>query len=95
MPYCYFIFESGKQGQKAAEDVKSHVFHLFQETWQMQLTLAFDHDHTPYAFLHIDQLIHLMKACHREYSRELYLLCTHFSLLRFYSKQALNAKKGG
>lgn len=92
MPYCYFIFESGKQGQKAAEDVKSHVFHLFQGTWQTQLTLAFDHDHTPYAFLHIDQLILLMKACHREYPRELYLY-VHISHCYVFTANRLRMQK--
>lgn len=93
MLYCYFIFESGKQGRNAAEDVKLQVFHLFQGTWQMQLTLSFDHDHTPCAFLHTDQLFLLMKACHGEDSGDLYLYAHISPLLYFYCKQAMNAKK--
>lgn len=86
MLYCDFIFERGKQGRSAAEDVKLQAFHLFQGTWQMQCTLSFDHDHTSCAFLHIDQLFYLMKACQGKHSAGLCLYAHIFSPLYFYCK---------
>lgn len=48
MLYCYFIFETSKQGQDVVEDTKLQVFHLFQETQLILKTLLSDHDHTPH-----------------------------------------------
>lgn len=63
MLYCYFIFETSKQGQDIAEDTKLQVFSPFEEAWLILLTLLFYFDPPPpRSFLYIDRLLPLSAA---------------------------------